>query len=110
MGRFNDDYVFDIENMINFVFDDKKERSTETTESYILDDDTNELILANKVIREVNNGDNSTCNTIKYDLLKMFMDALFTIDIKESEDLTFGEVITINTLVNNGLIRKLENE
>lgn len=110
MGMINEDYIFDIENMVNFVFDGAKERSTETTESYVLDDETNTLVLANKVVREVNNGDNSTCNTIKYDLLKMFMDALFSINLSESSSLSFGETVTINTLVNNGIIRRMDNE
>lgn len=104
------EYVFDIDKIVNFVFDGKQENNTEICDSYVVDEETNEMILSNRVIREVKSNGSNNYNTIKYDLLKMFIDTLLEIEINnEKGAITFGENTIINTLINNGLIKKISN-
>lgn len=105
-------FVFDLDKITEFLFNNEKETSTEMTESYVKDDDTNEFVLESKIIREVKNSDTSSTSTLKYDLLKLFIDTLIAMpsstEMEEGRKLGLGEVMILNTLVNNGMIKTIK--
>lgn len=99
-------YVFDIENIIKYVFDnDNVNGDSEITDLYIMDDDTQNLTLSTKQIREVKTSDDSNRQTIKYDLIKIFIMGLMDMD---EENATFGDVMLMNTMLSEGLIKQID--
>ena len=56
-------------------------------------------------MRETKNGDTTAKNTIKYDLLKMFVEYIMDSDFS---DPSFGETIIFNSMINEGLIKEIE--
>lgn len=102
-------YFLDLNNIINFCFDsDEKQKDSEITETYSIDEATRNFNLVSKSLREVKNGDASTKQTVKYDMVKMLIGYLA--DIENSSNLTLGDSIILNTLFNNGFLIVENNE
>lgn len=103
-------YILDLGNIMNFVFDENSRRSSESeiTEMYMLDEETNEMILNNKQLREIKGGDSSQKSTIKYDMMKMFIDTLLDLDVSENSQWSFGEALIFNTMAENELIKEVK--
>ena len=102
----NKKYILNIENVMNFIFDsDKRDSDSEITEVYVSDDDTKELMLSTKQLREVKGGDNSPKFTIRYDMLKTFIDMISDMGLDGTS--TFGENLIYNTMINEGLITEI---
>ena len=70
-----------------------------------MDDDTQNLTLSTKQIREVKTSDDSNRQTIKYDLIKIFIMGLMDMD---EENATFGDVMLMNTMLSEGLIKQID--
>lgn len=104
-------FAFDLDAIISFITStDGDDVGSEITESYVLDGESNDLTLASRTIREIKNGNESSVSTIKYDLIKMFMEALIDAEVASSENpLTLGTVAIINTMMNNGMIKEIKN-
>lgn len=101
-------YYFDLDVIIDFIeggYDNK----TEISETYVTDDETEEIFLAGKTITETKGGDTTKDSTIRYDLMKMFLTSLLTIEATNKDNLTFGETAIINTLLKKGIIKENEN-
>lgn len=99
-------YVFDVENIIKYIFDnDTVNGDSEITDLYIMDDESQNLTLSTKQVREVKSSDDSNRQTIKYDLIKMFIMGLMEVD---EENASFGDVMLMNTMLNEGLIRQID--
>ena len=100
----NENYVFDFENIINFIFT----QNEQTTDSEFVDvyssDESNNLVLNQRQIREVKNSDTTSKSTIRYDLVKMFIEYLMDADFNEP---SFGEAMVLNTMLNEELIKKV---
>ena len=109
MEEDNRAYILNLENIVNFVFEnDERNGDSEITELYVMDEKTKNMSLSSKQMREVKSGDASNYQTIRYDMIKMLMDRLFDI---ENEELTFGETVVVNTMLTQGLITEIkENE
>ena len=105
----NGKYVFNIENIMNFIFERNLNRNSdsEITEVYVADDDTKELMLSTKQLREVKGTDFLPTQTVKYDLFKSFLEVLIDMENK-GEITTLGEKIVFNTMVNEGLITQVK--
>lgn len=106
MEEDNRAYVLNLENIINFIFeDDERNSDSEITEMYVMDEDSKNLSLSTKQMREVKSSDVSNYQTIRYDIMKMLMDRLFDI---ENEELTFGETVVVNTMLTEGFITEIK--
>lgn len=103
-------YILDLENIMNFVFDSDAPRSSESeiTEMYMLDEESNDMVLNTKQLREIKGGDGSQKSTIKYDMMKMFIDTLLDLDVSENSQWSFGEALIFNTMAENELIKEVK--
>lgn len=106
--KFNEHLVFDIDNITDFVFGDPNERTSdvEITETYKFDKDSNKMNLDEKQVKEVKVNDYTGQNTIRYDLIKMFIDILDSIE--DAEMMTLGQQITLNTMQSYELIKTVK--
>lgn len=105
-------YVLDLENINKFIFESDSPRDTESeiTEMYALDEDSNEMALTAKQLRETKGGDTTPKSTIKYDMLKMFIETMLDLDVTENSTWSFGEALIFNTMVSNELIKEIKQE
>lgn len=105
--KINGNYILDIDNIIKFCFEnDVKTGDSEITEVYMMDDENKGLTLSSKQLREVKSGDATNKQTMKYDLIKTFLADLIEVD---SENVTFGDAIIINTMLNEGLLKEIND-
>lgn len=98
-----DNLIFDLEKMTAFIFSNSNDRSNdvEITERY----DYNakgELTPRQKTVKEVKVNQ----NTIKYDLIKMFIDILDAVD--DTNLMSLGQKLTMRTMEAYGLITELK--
>ena len=105
----NSSYIFDLENITNFVFGNPNEKTNEVeiTEHYVYDKDSNAMIPNTKDVKEVKVNDYTGQNTIRYDLVRMFVDILDSIE--DPKVLTLGQDITLNTLKAYELIKDIKD-
>jgi hypothetical protein len=105
----NSSYIFDLENITNFVFGNPNEKTNEVeiTEHYVYDKDSNAMIPNTKDVKEVKVNDYTGQNTIRYDLVRMFVDILDSIE--DPKVLTLGQDITLNTLKAYELIKDIND-
>lgn len=105
----NSCYIFDLENITNFVFGNPNEKTNEVeiTEHYVYDKDSNAMIPNTKDVKEVKVNDYTGQNTIRYDLVRMFVDILDSIE--DPKVLTLGQDITLNTLKAYELIKDIND-
>lgn len=104
-------YVFDLENIINFVFDkdgSSDTRNIEITENYEYNEDISALKLKSKVVKETKGSSvkNPASDNIRYDLIKFFIASLEELpsNIPDSS-ISFGDKVIINTMINEELIK-----
>ena len=105
----NSSYIFDLENITNFVFGNPNEKTNEVeiTEHYVYDKDSNAMIPNTKDVKEVKVNDYTGQNAIRYDLVRMFVDILDSIE--DPKVLTLGQDITLNTLKAYELIKDIND-
>ena len=102
-------YIFDLENITNFVFGNPNEKTNEVeiTEEYVYDKESNQMIPNTRQVKEVKVNDYTGQNTIRYDLVRMFVDILDSIE--DPKVLTMGQNITLNTLKAYELIKDIND-
>jgi hypothetical protein len=105
--QIKDDYILNLEGVLDFIFDSRVDngRDSEITELYTMNEDSSALELNSKQLREIKSSNDANTYGVKYDLIKGLVDIFLMID---PEDVTFGEAVVINTLLNNELIKKIE--
>ena len=103
-------YVLDLENIMRFVFESNTPRDSESEiiETYSIDGESKDMQLASKQLREIKGGDGTQRATIKYDMLKMFIDTLLDLDVSENSQWSFGEALIFNTMAENELIKEVK--
>lgn len=110
MENNSNQFIFDLDEIVKFVFGEKEERThdTEITETYLQHKKGEPVELNSKIIHEVKGSDNTNKQTIKYDMIKMFVDIL---DGVESSSLpsTLGQSLTFNTMLSYGLIKQIKS-
>lgn len=105
------DLIYDINKICEFVFGNPNDRNcdVEITEKY--DYSSGAPVQTSREIKEVKQSDYTGQNTIRYDMIKMFMSILD--EIEDVGEMTLGEKITYNTMQAYELIKNvkdLENE
>lgn len=106
-------YIFDLDNITSFVFGNPNDKTNEVeiTEHYTYDKDTKTMLPSTREVKEVKVNDYTGQNTIRYDMIKMFIDILDSIE--DPKVMSMGQNITLNTLKAYELIRDIndnENE
>lgn len=109
----NTPYIFDLNNITNFVFGNPNDKTNEVeiTEHYIYDKDSKTMLPNTREVKEVKVNDYTGQNTIRYDMIKMFIDILD--NIEDPKVMSMGQNITLNTMKAYELIRDIndnENE
>ena len=107
----NSPYIFDLDNITNFVFGNPNDKTNEVeiNEHYIYDKDTKTMLPNTREVKEVKVNDYTGQNTIRYDMLKMFIDILDSIE--DPKVMTMGQNITLNTMKAYELIKDInEND
>lgn len=104
-----DTFIYDINKISEFVFGNENERTNdvEITETYIYDNEQEKMVLDSKQVKEVKLNDYTGQNTIRYDLIKMFIDTLD--GVEDPKIMSLGENITFNTMQAYGLIKDIKN-
>lgn len=106
-------YIFDLDNITSFVFGNPNDKTNEVeiTEHYTYDKDAKTMLPSTREVKEVKVNDYTGQNTIRYDMIKMFIDILDSIE--DPKVMSMGQNITLNTLKAYELIRDIndnENE
>ena len=104
-----DSLIYDINKIMEFVFENDTNRTNdvEITETYIYDEEQDKSVLESKQVREAKLNDYTGQNTIRYDLVKMFIDTLN--GVEDMKLMTLGENITLNTMQAYELIKDIKN-
>jgi hypothetical protein len=106
----NSPYIFDLNNITSFIFGNPNEKTNEVeiTENFIYDKGENKMIPNTREVKEVKVNDYTGQNTIRYDMIRMFIDILDSIE--DPKVLTMGQNITLNTLKAYELIKDINEE
>jgi phosphoglucomutase len=100
--------IFDINKISEFVFGDADKRTSEVeiTENFIYDKKEDKMIPNTKEVKEVKVKDDVSQFTIRYDLIKMFIDIMDSVE--DLSALTLGQEVTVNTMEAYELIKELK--
>lgn len=101
--KLDDNYVLDLNKIIDFCFNDEIEPDSEITELYVMDEEE-KMSLSSKQVRELKNDDATSKQTMKYDLVKTLMVSL----LSAQNDMTDGECIIKNTMLSAGFLKEIE--
>jgi len=103
--------IYDINKICDFVFENQNDRTSdvEITENYIYDAQKEKMIPNTKTVKEVKVNDNTGQNTLRYDMLKMFIEILNEIEYEDLKNMTLGQKITLNTMEAYELIKDIKS-
>ena len=103
-------YIFDINKITEFVFGNPNDKTNEVeiTEHYVYDKDSKTMTPNTREVKEVKVNDYTGQNTIRYDMIKMFIDILDSIE--DEKIMSMGQNITLNTMKAYELIRDLRDD
>ena len=106
----NSPYIFDLNNITSFIFGNPNEKTNEVeiTENFVYDKDAKSMIPNTREVKEVKVNDYTGQNTIRYDMIRMFIDILDSIE--DPKVLTMGQNITLNTMKAYELIKDVNEE
>ena len=111
INKINSNFIYDLDAIKDFIFSNDEGRSSdvEITESQVKNEETGKLETETKITREVKSTD-SNRQTIRYDIIKMFMDILDNVEIdQELAPLSLGQKMVLNTMGSYGLIKELND-
>ena len=105
----NSTIIFDINKMCDFIFGNPNDKTNEVeiTENYTYDNESGEMVPERKTIKEVKVNDYTGQNTMRYDMVKMFIEILN--DIEDPKAMTLGQGITLNTMEAYELIKDIKD-
>jgi len=109
-NKINSNLIYDLDGIKDFIFGNEDGRSSdvEITETQVRNE-KGKLETETRVTREVKSTD-SNRQTIRYDMIKMFMDVLDNVEIdQEIAPLSLGQKMVLNTMGSYGLIKQIEN-
>jgi hypothetical protein len=109
-NQINSNLIYDLDGIKDFIFGNEDGRSSdvEITETQTRNSKTGKLETETRVTREVKSTD-SNRQTIRYDMIKMFMDILDNVEIdQEIAPLSLGQKMVLNTMGSYGLIKQIE--
>ena len=108
MAKKNSFIVYDLKKITDFIFENQNSRTNdvEITDTLEYDKEKNKMVPKTKEIKEVRVNDDMSQTTIRYDLIKSFID---TLDMSEDMDvMSVGQSITLNTLQSYGMIKEIK--
>lgn len=108
-NQINSNLIYDLDGIKDFIFGNEDGRSSdvEITETQVRNE-KGKLETETRVTREVKSTD-SNRQTIRYDMIKMFMDILDNVEIdQEIAPLSLGQKMVLNTMGSYGLIKQIE--
>ena len=102
--------IFDINKISDFVFGDADKRSSEVeiTENYVYDEKNDKMVPNTRQVKEVKVKDDIGQFSIRYDMIKMFIDIMDSVE--DLSALTLGQEITVNTMEAYELIKELKQD
>lgn len=109
-NQINSNLIYDLDGIKDFIFGNEDGRSSdvEITETQTRNSKTGKLETETRVTREVKSTD-SNRQSIRYDMIKMFMDILDNVEIdQEIAPLSLGQKMVLNTMGSYGLIKQIE--
>ena len=109
----NRKYYYDLEAINNFIFgeDGGRNSSVEITEVQGLNQETGEMVTVQKTIREVKeSNDLSNKETIRYDMVKLFIDMLSEESVNGETFFSKGQEIIKNTMEKYNLLKEETQE
>lgn len=103
----NTQYIFDLNNITNFVFGNPNDKTNEVeiTEHYTYDKESKTMLPNTREVKEVKVNDYTGQNTIRYDMIKMFIDILD--NIEDPKVMSMAQNITVNTMKAYELIKDI---
>lgn len=107
--QLNSNLIYDLDGIKDFIFgnDDGRSSDVEITETQTRNE-KGKLETETRVTREVKSTDTNK-QTIRYDMIKMFMDILDNVEIdQEIAPLSLGQKMVLNTMGSYGLIKEIE--
>ena len=108
MTKKNSFIVYDLKKITDFIFENQNSRTNdvEITDTLEYDKEKNKMVPKTKEIKEVKVNDDMSQTTIRYDLIKSFID---TLDMTEDMNvMSVGQSITLNTLQSYGMIKEIK--
>ena len=108
MAKKNSFIVYDLKKITDFIFENQNSRTNdvEITDTLEYDKEKNKMVPKTKEIKEVQVNDDMSQTTIRYDLIKSFID---TLDMTEDMNvMSVGQSITLNTLQSYGMIKEIK--
>lgn len=107
-------YALNMEKILDFVFESQNEKNAELEVAQRYETNSNgeqELVTTEK--REVKGKGNTAIDTIKYDLIKSFLDNLSQFPVHENNSenimpLTVLNIIVFNTMINEGFLIEIK--
>lgn len=105
----NTQYIFDLNNITNFVFGNPNDKTNEVeiTEHYTYDKESKTMLPNTREVKEVKVNDYTGQNTIRYDMIKMFIDILD--NIEDPKVMSMAQNITVNTMKAYELIKDIND-
>ena len=105
----NSPYIFDLDNITDFVFGNPNDKTNEVeiTEHYAYDKESKTMLPSTREVKEVKVNDYTGQNTIRYDMIKMFIDILN--EIEDPKVMSMGQNITLNTMKAYELIKDIND-
>ena len=107
-NKINSNLIYDLDAINDFIFGNGESRSSdvEITETQVRNEQ-GQLEAQTKVTREVKSTDTNK-QTMRYDLIKMFMDILDNVEIdQELAPVSLGQKMVLNTMGSYGLIKEI---
>ena len=105
----NNPWIYDIDKIIDFVFGSQNERNNdiEINEAFTFDYEEQKMVPTSKEVKEIKYNDFTNQNTIRYDMVKMFIETLDSIE--DEKVMSIGQGITLNTMKAYELIKEIKN-
>ena len=111
-------YVIDMDKMMAWVVEtpaSEKNINTITTMSYPITNDDDEEEIVEKEVSENKSTLNETMNNVRYDFIRILLNTILTtftnnmnqIITLTPEDLSFGQKLAFNTLINKNIIKEV---
>lgn len=111
-------YVIDMDKMMAWVVEtpaSEKNINTITTMSYPITNNDDEEEIVEKEVSENKSTLNETMNNVRYDFIRILLNTIFTtftnnmnqIITLTPEDLSFGQKLAFNTLINKNIIKEV---
>lgn len=99
------EYALDIDAIMDWCFEEHNTAESEITNQYIWDEEQQKMFLASKEVHEVKSGGEANAKeTIRYDIIKLFIADLMETD---ADELGFGDSVIINTLLSKKFMKPI---